>query len=75
MAESQSSSEPALKPLSTSSQLPDIRYNHLARPNTGNVPPIAEWERRIVGKTLIKEEAEGDETVSCDKDTYAQPGY
>jgi len=63
MSYSQPASEPAPQTESTSTPLPDIRYVHLAHPNTGDVPPIAEWEKRIVGKTLIKEEADGDENV------------
>lgn len=48
-------------------ELPDIRYNHLNCPKNGNcgdVPPIKEWEKRLVGKRLIKEDEEGDETVT-----------
>ncbi len=45
---------------SSSSPLPDIRYNHLASPNTGDVPP------RIVGKRFVKEEVDRDENANQD---------
>ncbi len=53
-------------PNSTSAALQALRYDHrnIANANTGDVPPISEWEEILIGKKYIRENAEGDENVS-----------
>jgi len=57
-------------PNSTSAALQALRYDHrnIANANTGDVPPISEWEEILIGKKYTKEDAEGDENVSLKRD-------
>jgi len=59
-----SSSTPTSSPQTTSAALHALRYDHGSKPNTGDVPPISEWEKILIGKRWIREDAEGSENVS-----------
>ena len=51
-------------PKTTSAALQALRYDHASTPNTGDVPPISEWENILLGKEWIAEHREGDDNVS-----------
>jgi len=50
-------------PQTTSAALQALFYDHGSKPNTGNVIPISEWEKILIGKEWIREDAEGNENV------------
>ena len=50
-------------PKTTLAALQALRYDHASTPNTGDVPPISEWEHILMGKEWIAEHREGDGNV------------